>query len=62
MNLCQKLWAAGEKIFIPLELTGVNFQVELCSQELTFDFEDYRGGYLLPETLYLNSESLRKIL
>lgn len=50
------------KDIYPLELTEVNFQVDLCSQELTFDFEDYRGGYLLPKTLNLNSESLRKIL
>lgn len=57
-----KAMGCRRKDIYPLELTGVNFQVELCSQELTFDFEDYRGGYLLPETLYLNSESLRKIL
>lgn len=47
------------KDIYPLKLIGVNFQIELCSQELTFDFEEYRGRYLLPENLYINSESLR---
>lgn len=51
-----------EKDSYPLRLIGLNLQIELCSQELMLDFEEYRGRYLLPENSYLDSESSESTL